>query len=348
MHRMNRWCALQQALGLESLDASTSRACAQFAANHPNFTLESGSALPPDHAYVLDGAAEREKQRHSLGLHGCGGRVCQLRFVGKCERSPRMYGTHERPKILQFDIPGLNRRLSSRAEQRTQMRMQCALRANAWRKTCGPGTQVAASLQAPGAEQCAIAARSSGGVHVISQPSVKDAFRAAQSPEGYPVYKPARCERQTAQRIPKTLWQTGRGRDRLTHNNASASSARLAAALIGMDVVQHWHNDREAREFVASACPSALYAYDCLRPHAYKADLWRYCVMYARGGMYLDAVRCRWRAKLDYRQLCMHLRTPSHYLRTPSSAPLRTRDGVTLACQVVTRCTAGHCPLHFA
>jgi mannosyltransferase OCH1-like enzyme len=31
-----------------------------------------------------------------------------------------------------------------------------------------------------------------------------------------------------------------------------------------------------------------LYAFDKLKPGAYKADLWRYCILYKKGGIYLD------------------------------------------------------------
>jgi hypothetical protein len=89
------------------------------------------------------------------------------------------------------------------------------------------------------------------------------------------VYKPARCDALTGQgnsRIPLVLWQTGRGNDRRTHNNASARAAQMANALMeggGLQLV--WHNDSTARDFVARECPRAIRAYDCLRPQAYKA-----------------------------------------------------------------------------
>ena len=40
-------------------------------------------------------------------------------------------------------------------------------------------------------------------------------------------------------------------------------------------IEKHFHND-------------VLYSYDKLRPGAYRADLWRYCVLYINGGIYLD------------------------------------------------------------
>lgn len=34
--------------------------------------------------------------------------------------------------------------------------------------------------------------------------------------------------------------------------------------------------------------PNVLNAYKCLKPGAYKADLWRYCIIYKKGGVYTD------------------------------------------------------------
>jgi len=49
------------------------------------------------------------------------------------------------------------------------------------------------------------------------------------------------------------------------------------------------YNDAECREFIKNNFSSdVLYAYDTLIPGAYKADLWRYCILYKYGGIYLD------------------------------------------------------------
>lgn len=48
-------------------------------------------------------------------------------------------------------------------------------------------------------------------------------------------------------------------------------------------------DDNECREFIAKKFePDVLHAYDSLIPGAYKADLWRYCVLFIHGGIYLD------------------------------------------------------------
>jgi len=51
----------------------------------------------------------------------------------------------------------------------------------------------------------------------------------------------------------------------------------------------HLFDDNDCREFIKHNFePKVLYAFDCLIPGAFKADLWRYCVLYINGGIYLD------------------------------------------------------------
>lgn len=49
------------------------------------------------------------------------------------------------------------------------------------------------------------------------------------------------------------------------------------------------YDDDDCREFIKYNFDSdVLYAYDSLIPGAYKADLWRYCILYKEGGIYVD------------------------------------------------------------
>jgi mannosyltransferase OCH1-like enzyme len=49
------------------------------------------------------------------------------------------------------------------------------------------------------------------------------------------------------------------------------------------------YDDNDCREFIKTHFkPDVLWAYDSLIPGAYKADLWRYCVLYEYGGVYAD------------------------------------------------------------
>ena len=50
-----------------------------------------------------------------------------------------------------------------------------------------------------------------------------------------------------------------------------------------------YFNDNMCREFIKNNFRvEVLHAYDILIPTAYKADLWRFCVLYINGGIYGD------------------------------------------------------------
>ena len=53
---------------------------------------------------------------------------------------------------------------------------------------------------------------------------------------------------------------------------------------------QHFlYDDADCEAFIRQNFDSnVLYAYQTLIPGAYKADLWRYCILYIYGGIYLD------------------------------------------------------------
>ena len=105
----------------------------------------------------------------------------------------------------------------------------------------------------------------------------------------FPIRHPAACgASRRSSAIPRVLYQTGRGNSLREHNNMSdADVAAHAKMTAGMQVV--FQNDETARAFVARECPYALRVYDCLIPVSYRADLWRYCALWTRGGYYLDA-----------------------------------------------------------
>ena len=49
-------------------------------------------------------------------------------------------------------------------------------------------------------------------------------------------------------------------------------------------------DDYDCREFIKNNFDKTiLYCYDMLLPGAYRADFWRYCVLYKNGGIYVDA-----------------------------------------------------------
>ena len=66
-------------------------------------------------------------------------------------------------------------------------------------------------------------------------------------------------------------------------------SNNLRLNRVGVDCIHYLFNDADCRAFIAREFPDdVLYAYDRLIPTAFKADLWRYCVLYKYGGVYLD------------------------------------------------------------
>jgi mannosyltransferase OCH1-like enzyme len=51
----------------------------------------------------------------------------------------------------------------------------------------------------------------------------------------------------------------------------------------------HLYDENDSREFIKTHFkPDVLDAYDSLIPNAYKSDLWRYCVLFINGGIYID------------------------------------------------------------
>lgn len=51
----------------------------------------------------------------------------------------------------------------------------------------------------------------------------------------------------------------------------------------------HVYDESSCRQFIQENFdPCVVDAYDILVPYAYKSDLWRYCILYIHGGIYLD------------------------------------------------------------
>ena len=62
------------------------------------------------------------------------------------------------------------------------------------------------------------------------------------------------------------------------------------------DMQIHLYDDFECRQFIETHFDKeVLYAYDVLIPCSYKSDLWRFCVLYILGGIYID---------IKYKQMC--------------------------------------------
>jgi hypothetical protein len=275
---MEQWCWLERNLGLDALAAT--KKCQLY-----NFTgAEPAPIAVAKRTEWLASANAREEQRKECRRR-MNQQVCELTFRGKCPGTPAMSSTSKGPRVVQYaaraDGPAMRRWSVSSSSQQV-----CRRRAEAWQRTCGSDARVSGRLVAAKSSAAECGGKwQQGGVRLVHPPppppppqpvsavaATFQGMRPARTPDPFPVYKPTRCDGSVASRIPSILWQTGRGKDRRAHNNASASAAGMARALIeGGGLRLEWHNDSAARAFVAAQCPRALRAYDCLRPNAYKA-----------------------------------------------------------------------------
>ena len=85
--------------------------------------------------------------------------------------------------------------------------------------------------------------------------------------------------------IPKKIFQTGESCE-VTKGMYNAVHTWIDK---NPDWEYHFFDNKACRGFIKKNFPKkVLDAYDNLVPGAYKADLWRYCVLYIHGGVYVD------------------------------------------------------------
>jgi mannosyltransferase OCH1-like enzyme len=85
--------------------------------------------------------------------------------------------------------------------------------------------------------------------------------------------------------IPKKVFQTWKTTDMPTKMKQN----RERMIKLNPDFEYVLMDDEQCRSFIRENYDKkTLNAYDSLIPGAYKADLWRYCVLYTYGGIYLD------------------------------------------------------------
>ncbi|MDZ4404014.1 glycosyltransferase [Prosthecobacter sp.] len=85
--------------------------------------------------------------------------------------------------------------------------------------------------------------------------------------------------------ISKKLFQTWH--TKVLSPGMQASVDALKAA--NPDFEHYLYDDADCRAFIQEHFPTEVAdAFDALVPGAYKADLWRYCVLHVHGGIYLD------------------------------------------------------------
>ena len=93
-------------------------------------------------------------------------------------------------------------------------------------------------------------------------------------------------EQKTHENIPLVLYKTGPfAADKIPSNiqdHIDISCRMLGAKL-------HYFDDHDCRRHIETHFDSSvLRAYDSLIPTAFKADLWRFCILYTNGGIYGD------------------------------------------------------------
>lgn len=85
--------------------------------------------------------------------------------------------------------------------------------------------------------------------------------------------------------IPLHIYQTWHSKDLPQGMRTCVDNLKAA----NPEFEHHLYSDEECRQFISdNFAPEVREAYDALIPGAYRADLWRYCVLYTNGGIYLD------------------------------------------------------------
>jgi len=92
-------------------------------------------------------------------------------------------------------------------------------------------------------------------------------------------------ENNNFKKIPLNLFQTWHIKYLPKHMNETVLSLKNN----NPEFTHHLYDDTDCRSFISEHFNSdVLQAFDKLIPGAYKADLWRLCVLYIYGGIYLD------------------------------------------------------------
>jgi mannosyltransferase OCH1-like enzyme len=85
--------------------------------------------------------------------------------------------------------------------------------------------------------------------------------------------------------IPKNIFQTWNTLDLPPNMQQSVNKLKAQHP----DFIHYLYDDTMCRNFIKKHFDKkVVQAFDTLRPGAYKADIWRYCVLYIKGGIYLD------------------------------------------------------------
>lgn len=88
-------------------------------------------------------------------------------------------------------------------------------------------------------------------------------------------------------KIPKVIYKSGKRR--LVQLPKSVKDLFQKTKEDNPDFEVKYYSDNESRKFIEKNCnKDILWAYDKLVPGSYKADLFRYCILYKNGGIWSD------------------------------------------------------------
>jgi Glycosyltransferase sugar-binding region containing DXD motif len=148
--------------------------------------------------------------------------------------------------------------------------------------------------------------------------------------------------------IPLNIFQTWHTRD-LPPSIQEAVNALKA----NNPEFQHYlFDDQDCRTFLQKNFQrDVVDAYDCLQPGAYKADLWRYCVLYKYGGVYLDIKympvgKSKLMDMMGEEHFCKDLPNPRAYKQGIYNAFMICRRGNAILRKCINKCVA-NCQAQF-
>lgn len=121
------------------------------------------------------------------------------------------------------------------------------------------------------------------GLRTAPEPQPEALTQPLQPQEAEP--EPEELEEHEHNGVPRIIWHTWRSLPLPPPIQAVVDANIASNPTFEVRIV----DDAGQRELIARHFePEVLAAYDSLIPGAYKADLWRYCVLYVHGGFYAD------------------------------------------------------------
>lgn len=125
-------------------------------------------------------------------------------------------------------------------------------------------------------------------------------------------------EKENIGHVPKNIFQTWHTLDLPKQMQESVDNLKT----LHSDFQHFLYDDEMCRKFLVDNFPDiVVYTFDKLKPGAYKSDLWRYCVLFIHGGIYLD-IKYKCQGSFTFHKL-LHQEhwTRDRYKRNSSDTP---------------------------